>query len=197
VRAKPRFIALTGTPGVGKTRVATALRKRGFEVVDGNEFARDSKALVGRDRRRKSSIVDLGRIGRALGRRSSKGLVLLDAHWAHEVPGMHAAIVLRVRPTVLRRRLKRRRYPAAKIAENLEAEGIGIILSEAAERFSVAKVAELDVTGLTAAQIVRRLMPFLRVQDSRLTNLEIGRVDWTADFLEWSLTATAGSSTRY
>lgn len=192
----PIWIALTGTPGVGKTSLARLLRRKGVRVLDGNRLARNAGAIVGLDQRRDSKIVDPKRVARHLRRARRTGSpTLIDSHWAHEVPGLGAAIVLRLRPAMLRQRLARRGWSRSKIAENVEAEGLGVILAETAHRLPRRRVAELDVTGLTAARVARRLRPFLRNRDSRLTNLEIGRVDWTADFSQWSSTGTGASST--
>jgi adenylate kinase len=197
VTAPPTWIGLSGTPGVGKTTVAKLLRKRGIAVWDGRKLAKESRAYVGRDRARRTRIVDVLRVARHLRHHAPAAPpVIIDSHWSHEIPGVDAVIVLRLRPRELRARLAKRRWPVAKIAENVEAEGIGIILSETAKRLPAGRIAELDATGLSPEEVVRRLLPFIERADSRLTNLEIGRVDWTPDFLEWSLTATAGSSTR-
>jgi broad-specificity NMP kinase len=115
--------------------------------------------------------------------------VIIDAHWAHEIPGVNTVIVLRLRPRELRQRLVKRRWPAAKVAENVEAEGIGIILSETAKRLPRERIAELDVTGSTAQEIVDRLLAFITHPDPERSGMTIGSVDWSPDFNEWSSSA--------
>ena len=55
------IIALTGTPGTGKTSVSKVLHDKGFEVVDLNKVALDKDFLFGKDEKRDSEIVDVER----------------------------------------------------------------------------------------------------------------------------------------
>lgn len=180
-------MALTGTPGVGKSRVARELRRRGFFVVDGKRLAQRSGAIVGWDRRRKTSIVDLHGVARALKHVNlpKDGVGVLESHWAHEVPGVGAAIVLRCRPRTLEARLRRRHWPRAKIRENAEAEALHIVLHEAVQRFGRRRVGELDTTRRAPTTLARILQRVLRNPGRHLMNLEIGRLDWRQDILGW------------
>ncbi|MBI2076930.1 MAG: adenylate kinase family protein [Euryarchaeota archaeon] len=182
-----RWVALTGTPGVGKSTVAAELRKMGFEVVDGKRFAREHGCVVGVDRERRSQIVDPRRVARALRRiyRTASPVRILETHWAHDVPVVDAAIVLRLNPRTLERRLRARRWNRAKVRENLEAEAMGIILHESVENVGRRRVAEVDATKRSARAVARLVAPWLRDPRRRVTNLEIGRVDWTAELLRW------------
>jgi adenylate kinase len=53
------IIAITGTPGTGKTTVASILKKKGFIVVDLKQVAFDNDFIIGIDKERNSSIVDV------------------------------------------------------------------------------------------------------------------------------------------
>jgi adenylate kinase len=183
-----RWLALTGTPGVGKSTVAALLRRRGLDVVDGKRFAREHDCLVGVDVARRSQIVDLARVGRALRRAyDDEGSVrVLESHWAHEVPGVDAAIVLRLHPTRLRARLRRRRWSEAKVRENLEAEALDIILQESVQRLGKGRVGEIDTTGVVASTIAARVERAVRAPERELMKLEIGRIDWSEELLKWS-----------
>ena len=57
-------------------------------------------------------------------------------------------------------RMKKRNYSESKIRENLEAEAIGIIYSEAIEIFDRTKVAQLDTTNYTSEQAAEILEQF-------------------------------------
>ena len=46
------IIAITGTPGTGKTAVASILEKKGFTVVDLKKVAFDNKFIIGFDKKR-------------------------------------------------------------------------------------------------------------------------------------------------
>lgn len=188
---------MSGTPGVGKTTVAKLLRKRGIATWDGKKLAKEARAYVGRDKERRTRIVDVLAVARFLRDNiPSAPPVIIDAHWAHEIPGVNAAIILRLRPRALRTRLEKRRWPLPKIAENVEAEGVGIIVSEAAKRLPRERIAEIDVTGLDARAVVDRILPFLDTQDGRASNLMVGKVDWSKQFDEWARgQPTAGART--
>ena len=55
------IIALTGTPGTGKTSISNILQKKGFKIIDLNEIACEKGFLIGRDEKRDSNIVDIER----------------------------------------------------------------------------------------------------------------------------------------
>jgi adenylate kinase len=183
-----QWVALTGTPGVGKSTLAAALRRRGFTVIDGKRFARENRCLVGVDLERRSQIVDVDRVGRALRELApGEGAVrVLESHWAHEVPGVRRALVLRLHPTKLRARLRKRRWNAAKIHENLLAEALDIILQESVRRLGRGRVGELDTSRLARGAVVERISRVLRAPERELIKLEIGRIDWSEDILRWS-----------
>ena len=69
-------------------------------------------------------------------------------------------IVLRCDPNILESRMEKRNYSESKIRENLEAEAIGIIYSEAIEIFDRTKVAQLDTTNSTSEQAAEILEQF-------------------------------------
>lgn len=182
-----RWVALTGTPGVGKTTVARSLRRAGFVVVDGADFAVKHRCVVGYDRKRKSKIVEPAYVGRELERAfpEDDDLRVLESHWSHAVPGVDAAIVLRLSPRRLGPRLSKRGWSKAKVRENLEAEVQHVILYECLTHLGNQRVGELDMTRRTAASAAKKIATVLRDPENRLTNLEIGRVDWTQELLRW------------
>lgn len=186
-RAAPRgWIALTGTPGVGKTTAARRLVRKGHPVLELARFASRHHLLGPRDPKRGSRTVDPARVGRALQREANLPQnVVLEGHWAHDVPGVQAAIVLRLRPRLLRRRLTRRGWSRRKVDENVEAEAIGLILQEAVARLGARRTYEIDATGLSTARLADRLAWTLRDPAAARKKFEVGRVDWAADILGW------------
>lgn len=181
-----RWVALTGTPGVGKTTLARSLRAEGFHVVDLKRFVARHGGVVGHDRARRSRIVDPSRVASLLRRvhRREKFLVL-ESHWSHEIPGVDAAIVLRARPRVVEERLRSRNWREAKVLENAEAEALGIIVEEARRRVPRGRVLQVDATRRSPASVLRLVLAALRDPEERLTNLEIRPINWSDDILRW------------
>lgn len=135
-------IALTGTPGTGKSTIAR-LVDAGFSVVDINAIIKDSYNL-GMDEERNSAIADIDGLSHYIEHLS--GDVILEGHVSHLLP-VDKIIVLRASPAVLRERLQARGWSNAKIEENLEAEALDLILVEAMEMND--NVYEIDSTEKT------------------------------------------------
>ena len=55
-------IAITGTPGTGKTSVANHLREKGFNVIDLSKLAIENSFLSGYDKKRNSRIVNIDKV---------------------------------------------------------------------------------------------------------------------------------------
>jgi len=53
------LIAISGTPGVGKTATSQILGKRGHSVLDINQMADEKDFVVGYDENRDSKIIDV------------------------------------------------------------------------------------------------------------------------------------------
>ena len=136
-------VALTGTPGVGKTTIAAALSARGGISVHELETVTVAEQYrAGTDAERETVIADLdGLRGWATGR---DGVIV--SHLAHLL-GPDRAIVLRCHPEELADRLTDERRSPASIAENSEAEALDVILTEAVAALGAAAVAEVDTTG--------------------------------------------------
>ncbi len=165
-------VALTGTPGVGKSTVA---RRLGAAVA-AVEVA-DLAVQLGVARRRSRGVeVDLPRLRAALRRaRGRPPADVLVGHLAHLLP-VREAIVLRCRPDELLRRLRRgRRGTAVQRRENAESEAVDLVLVEALERGL--RVYEIDTTGRTVAAVAREVVQRLR----RGGPGRHGIVDWLAD----------------
>jgi adenylate kinase len=168
-------IALTGTPGTGKTTVAAILP---FKVVDINSLVR-AGLNVGIDPLRGCLEADMEALAKHLrkemeSQRENGGVVILEGHFSHRFADW--AIVLRLGPAVLRERLAARGYSEEKINENLEAEALDVILVEAVE--SCSRVDEIDTTNRSAVEVADLVK---RIIDGELM-LPPGQVDWLVDF---------------
>lgn len=180
-------LALTGTPGTGKTAVGRALAGGGVHVVEVSQAARRLGAVTGYDRRRRTSEVDVGRLGRELGREleGTTGDLVLAGHLAHHLAhdlDVDAAVVLRCPPSVLARRLRRRKWPDAKVRENACAEALGVIVTEAVEALGARAVFELSTSGVQprrSAALVRRVLA------GSARGLAVGHVDYLEEAPAW------------
>lgn len=122
-------MALTGTPGVGKSSVARVAAAVGWRVVDVKTWAAEVGAVAGHDEQDEADAIDVGLLGARVPR-DDGSCVLYDGHLSHLLP-LDLVWVLRCDPRVLADRLRARGYSAGKVAENLEAEALDVILQEA------------------------------------------------------------------
>jgi adenylate kinase len=168
-------IAVTGTPGVGKT--STCSRVRGVRVVHVNELVDELGLASGYDRKRKTKEVDVAKLAKAV---SSLGEdILLEGHLSHLLkPDL--AIVLRCSPKVLERRLRKKGWSDAKIRENVEAEAVDVVLIEAVE--NVPEVCEVDTTEMRPPQVAETIE---RIIAGERKKYRVGNVDWSEEVLSW------------
>lgn len=124
-------IALTGTPGVGKTSLAKVAQEDGWRIIDVKLWAREAGCVAGHDAEDEADAIDVEALARKVP--SDDGSkVLYEGHLSHCL-GLDEAWVIRCDPQILRERLVARGYKPAKVVENLEAEALDIILQEAME----------------------------------------------------------------
>jgi adenylate kinase len=134
-------VAVTGTPGTGKTSATERLAAEGFEVTHLNDAIREADLHSERDEERDSLVADFAAIEEWLGDWSG----LLESHLAHHFDA-ERVVVLRCRPDVLKTRLLDRGESPAKASENAESEALDVILSEAVDRHGEDAVYEIDTT---------------------------------------------------
>lgn len=164
------IIALTGTPGTGKTSVSSYLEKAGFEVVDLTEFVKDKELGVQRD----EFEVDTAKMVEALedSYLEEGEDVVIEGHLSHHFPS-DLCIVLRCSPDELRDRLSDRDYSQQKIDENIESEILDTILIESVERQE--NIFELDTTSKETAETASRIKKAIKNKETGY-----GSVDWTS-----------------
>ena len=163
-------IALTGTPGTGKTTVAKLLP---YKVIDINALVKGGMNL-GIDPERGCLEADMDALAGRLEEMDNEEISILEGHFAHHF--VNWAIVLRLSPPSLRSRLEKRGYSMEKTRENLEAEALDVILVEAVE--FCGRVDEIDTTGRSppeVAELVTRIIKGELVQPP-------GQVDWLIGF---------------
>ena len=123
------LIALTGTPGTGKTAISNILREKNFEVVDLNEITTNKNFLIGNDEKRDSRMIDVDSLNEYIKKNyKGKDIVFIEGHLSHLLKSMDKVIVIRCHPDKLKKRLSKKGWKKEKIRENIEAEILDIIL---------------------------------------------------------------------
>ncbi len=172
-------VAISGTPGTGKSCVGLELARRGHDVLELSEFV-ESHMMKGRkDRVRDTYEVDVEAVDELLKREHASHDHIYLGHLTHFL-SVDLIIVLRCRPSVLKARLESRGYSRRKITENMEAEGCDVILVEAMEAGT--PVCEIDTSTLDIDQVTDAVEDILGGERKKY---EPGHVDWSEEVLGW------------
>jgi len=163
-------IALTGTPGTGKTTVAGLLP---YHVIDINALVKGGMNF-GKDPERGCLEADMDALANHLATLDSDDTIILEGHFSHHFADW--SIVLRLSPSVLGPRLEARGYSAQKIRENLEAEALDVILVEAVQLCG--RVDEIDTTEKSPPEVAELVA---RIIQGKL-KLAPGQVNWLDEF---------------
>jgi len=174
------IVAISGTPGTGKTALSDELRSRGYSVLDINEHIRTNDLLGEKDEERDTFLVDIDMLDRSI-RDIPKDdeTIFLDSHMSHCLDS-DAIFILRCCPDVLSDRLRRRGYSEAKVIENVQAEILDVILCEAVE--SDIPVYELDTSSESISSTVDKMEYVLAGNTDKYLP---GNVDWTGELDKW------------
>ncbi len=170
-------IALTGTPGVGKTSVSKALEESGYKVLDLNNFINSRELRGNKDNVRDTHEVDIERLKKVY---TSENLNpdIVEGHLSHHL-SISPTVVLRCSPSELEERMKNKGWNKEKIEENLEAEMLDIILIEAIEMNE--DVYEIDTTGKDTKEVASAVEDIIKGDVERY---KPGSIDWSEEFLK-------------
>ena len=168
-------IALTGTPGVGKSSIADILEKKGYRVLRIKDIA--DKFVIGYDEERQSKIVDEEKMDEYIRKIKEKDVLIIEGHLSHLL-SVDGVILLRCHPEELKKRLEMKGWNEKKIRENLEAEALDIILQRALEKHK--KIWEIDTTGRRVEEIVKEIEEIIKKQPPP----NYGKIDYSNWLME-------------
>jgi adenylate kinase len=147
---EPLVVAVTGTPGTGKTSASEHLDRR---VVHLNEHIAGETLYHDHDHARDSRVVDPEALRAwfddARGEFDA-AVTVVESHLAHHLPA-DQVVVLRCDPTELETRLDGREGPES-VRENAESEALDVILAEAVDRHGTDRIYEIDTTNRSPAE---------------------------------------------
>ena len=166
-------IALTGTPGTGKTSLSSKL---GRNLVTINDYYSDISN--GKDEEG-NWLIDLDKLNEVINVKIHSNTIF-EGHVSHFLKDIGKTIVLRCNPKVLRERLDSREYTEEKIRENMEAEALNIITEEAIEIYGEKNVFELDTTNMSIDDSVTKLKDILNgnIKSNK-------RIDYSETIMDW------------
>ena len=180
------IVALTGTPGTGKTSVCTAINESPefgvqYHIIDLNKLVFSEGLHTGKDEKRDSYAVDIGKLENQV--KQEIGLipedvdVIIDGHLSHLLPA-DIVIVLRTEPREIIKRLGKRDYSQEKIRENADAEALDVILVEAVEQCD--DVFEIETTGKSLQDVAECVISIIESVKSEKIPEEFlpGKVNW-------------------
>lgn len=156
-------VAVTGTPGTGKTTATDLLGKiAAVDVIHLNDVIREEGLYTERDVERDSLIADFERVADWIDEHGiDEGVSVVESHLAHHF-GADRVVVLRCHPEELEERLRERGESDAEIEENAEAEALDMILAEAVDRHGEESVYEIETTNRGPETVARDIESVIR-----------------------------------
>ncbi len=175
-----KALLIGGTPGTGKTEVASIIAdKLDLTLISISELAEKYSCIEDHDSDRDTDVINEDCIVDAIidVLDEMKKDVVIEGHYIDLVPSEYVSttFILRTHPTTLKQRLIERSYSEEKIQENVEAEIIGICQMDALDAFGESTVKEIDTSDITIEETVDKIIKHKDSKDGLST-----RIDWMA-----------------
>jgi adenylate kinase len=169
-------IALTGTPGTGKTAVSKKLKEEGYKILHLTEFIQERDVPSEYDSDRDCLVVDMTALEKTVYKYQDDladefrksyfekkmrpadlyttpgnlPILIIESHLAHYL--CNYSIILRTHPHTLKIRLDERGYSEKKVMENVLAESIDVILCDCFD--CCHRIYEINTTEITLSETV-------------------------------------------
>ena len=166
-------IALTGTPGTGKTSLTSRLEHNIVSINNHYPEISNGKDEEG------NWLIDLEKLNEVISVEKDSSTIF-EGHVSHFLKNIDMTIVLRCNPKNLKERLKSREYTEKKVKENMEAEALNIITEEAIEICGEKNVFELDTTSMSIGESVAKLKDIIsgNIKSDK-------RIDYSETIMDW------------
>jgi adenylate kinase len=180
------IISISGTPGVGKTSIAKILKKE----LDANLILLNALPVPhAYDKKRRTKIVAISDLQKAAKKKIKKGrLNIIDGHLSHLMVA-DMTVILRCRPDILEKRMKKKGWKKGKIIENIQTEILDSTTIEALG--TKRKIIEIDTTKKSPKQVAMLIKKVLNSHALQKKYLP-GRIDWTRKFSHYLINYPAG-----
>lgn len=170
-------ILIGGSPGTGKTKVASILgAKLSVQIISLTTLADKAGCVSMKDKVRNTGIINEDCLVDAIINEveATRKRVIMEGHYIDLVPSGSVEIVfiLRTHPAILRERLTERGYTESKVNENVEAEVIGVCQLDALDSFGEAKVIEIDTSHKQPSDSVDTMLEVMK------NPAQGNRIDW-------------------
>ena len=171
------IIAITGTPGVGKTTIVELFSDTNFTILSVKDLAKQYGCEGDFDEATQSIDIDIHRLAEQF-EADSQGYTIVDGHLSHLLD-VDAIIILRCKPSLLHERLAKRGYSEQKITANVEWEMIAGTWSEVIEFELDQPILELDTTNCEPEEIFVAITQW--INDGYSKDSTHPRIDWLAE----------------
>tara|TARA_B100000214_G_scaffold223015_1_gene162272 strand:+ start:1691 stop:2233 length:543 start_codon:yes stop_codon:yes gene_type:complete len=171
-------IAITGTPGTGKTSLAEIFSREQIKVVSVKDLAEEFGYLGDLDTGDGSKEIDIHRLSDEW-QHNEPGTIVVEGHLSHFLD-VDAIIILRCNPNILKKRLELRGYSEQKVNSNAEWELISGVWSELLEFEIETPILEIDTTKQDLEMTYRDVIIWLNgelIQEGLLEQAEKA-IDW-------------------